>query len=450
MPQKRPHDESASALLYTPSRGPKRRQLTGSLPPSSPIPSSSSAFTTPRTPACNWRVPADSPTNPFGRIRRLTQGTTLPRPTSFSKHLPLRFQLIHPRVDGREIDRDGIYRIIQVPLNYTLAHLRKLIEYAFDPATDAEIVEPYSLRRSSRRTSSVLSSRKGKEVELGDPVGHLFEIQRKIKIGCAGEIKEAQTWVKASTTRDPYHYPGNDSEDSLWLEDDGAGEVWKWEAEEDFTLSKVWPKGGDLARGIVYHHNAEIRIHITVNTKKIQGRKGVGNMPFVFVSNGSISLSDPDGTLQMGDIKTLRWNRIGAFERYLKAEEEKERAARGNEVDEDDEDAEGELDPDMSSSTLPLYELSSSPFVIFSNPVTPFPTEPSTRRRIDYERKRLLKLTKDGMKDAGLSDEEKDELAGDDGGKRDDGEKKDDVGKRHPIFEDKPFDWDPFGDEVEL
>jgi hypothetical protein len=251
MPPKRTRDESASALSHTPSRGPKRRQLTGSLPPSSPIPSSSTV-TTPRTPAYNWKVPADSPTNPFGRIRHLTQGTTLPRPTSFSKHLPLRFQFIHPRVDGREFDRDGIYRIVQVPLNYTLAHLRKVIEYIFDPAKDAEIVEPYSLRRASRRASGVSSSSKGKQVVLGDPVGHLFEMRRKIKMGCAGQIKEAQTWAKASTVRDPYHYPGNDSEDSLWLDDDGAGEEWKWEAEEDFTLSKVWPKGGDLARGIVY------------------------------------------------------------------------------------------------------------------------------------------------------------------------------------------------------
>ena len=248
MAPKRSRDEPA--LSYTPSRGPKRRQLTGSLPPSSPIPSSSSVFTTPRTPA--WKVPADSPTNPFGRIRRLTQGTTLPRPTSFSKHLPLRFQFIHARVDGREIDRDGIYRIVQVPLNYTLAHLRKLIQYIFVPATDAEIVESHSLRRSSRRMSSVPSSNKGKQIGLQDPVGHIFEIRRKIKMGAAGQIKTAQTWAKASTVRDPIHYPGNDSEDSLWLDDDGAGEEWKWEAEEDFTLAKVWPKGGDLARGIVY------------------------------------------------------------------------------------------------------------------------------------------------------------------------------------------------------
>lgn len=45
------------------------------------------------------------------------------------------------------------------------------------------------------------------------------------------------------------------------------------------------------------------------------------------------------------------------------------------------------------------------------------------------------------MKDAGLSDEEEDQLA----------ENKDSKSKkRHHIFEDKPFDWDPFGDETEL
>ncbi|KAF9226199.1 hypothetical protein BS17DRAFT_776871 [Gyrodon lividus] len=442
MPPKRPLDVYDTPVSSTPPRGPKRRQLIGSLPPSSPDASSSSIFATPRTPLYTWTVPADSPTNPFGRIRRLTQSTTLPRPTSFSKHLPLRLQFIHPRADGRDVDRDGIYRIVQVPLNYTLAHMRKLIEYVFTPATDSEIIEPYKLRRPSRRTSRVASSSKGKQPELlPDPVGHLFEVQKRIVMGHPGEIKDAQTWVKASTVRDPYHYPGNESDDSLWLDPGGKGEEWRWEAEEDFTLMKVWPKGGDLKRGITYYHNGETQIHITVNTKKIQGRKGVGNKPYLFLAGGSLSLSDPDETLRMGSIETLRWNRIGAYEKYLKAEAEKERMARGDQAEEEDDDAEGELALDASSSTLPLYELSSSPLIISSNPVTPFPTEPSLRRRVDYERKRLLEITKAGMKDAGLSDEEEkevDELAGNGDDDAD------------PAFEEKPSDWDPFGDEVEL
>ncbi|KIJ58157.1 hypothetical protein HYDPIDRAFT_44606 [Hydnomerulius pinastri MD-312] len=441
MPPKRPLDVYDSPVSSTPPRGPKRRQLVDSLPPSSPFASSSSIFATPqtpRTPAYTWIVPADSPTNPFGRIRRLTQGTTLPRPTSFSKHLPLRFQLVHPRADGRNVDRDGVYRVVQVPLTYTLAHLRKVIEYVFDPASDSEIIEPYNLRRPSRRLSRGVASNKGKQPELV-PVGHLFEVQKRVTMGRHGEIKEAQTWIKASTVRDPYHYPGNESEDSLWLEDEGEGSTWRWEAEEDLTLMKVWPKGGDLARGITYHHDSETQIHITVNTKKIQSRKGVGNKPFLFMANGSVSLPDPDDTLRMGAVETLRWNRIGAYDKYLKAEAEKERAARGEEADEEDEDAEAELDPDMSSSTLPLYELSSSPFsIISSNPVTPFPAEPSLRRRVDYEHKRLLKITKAGLKDAGLSDEEEKEA--------EDGEDDD----FDPAFEEKPSDWDPFGDEAEI
>ncbi|KIK90652.1 hypothetical protein PAXRUDRAFT_831522 [Paxillus rubicundulus Ve08.2h10] len=439
MPAKRPLDVYDTPVSSTPPRGPKRRQLTGSLPPSSPSASSSAIYATPRMPGYTWIVPADSPTNPFGRICRLTQSTTLPRPTSFSKHLPLRLQLNHPRADGRDLDRDGIYRIVQVPLNYTLAHLRKLIEYVFIPATDAELIESYKLRRPSRRTSRVVSSSKGKRPELPpDPVGHLFEVQKRVVMGRPGEIKDAQTWVKASTVRDPYHYPGNESEDSLWLDDAHESEEWRWEAEEDFTLTKVWPKGGDLARGITYHHDAETHIHITVNTKKIQGRKGVGNKPYMFLASGSLSLSDPDGTLRMGSIETLRWNRIGAYEKYLKAEAEKERAARGDQAEDEDEDAEGELDPDMSSSTLPLYDFSSSPSIISSNPVTPFPTEPSLRRRVDYERKRLLKITKAGMKGSGISDDEEevDELVGD--------------VVVDPALEEKPSDWDPFGDEADV
>lgn len=84
--------------------------------------------------------------------------------------------------------------------------------------------------------------------------------------------------------------------------------------------------------------------------------------------------------------------------------------------------------------------MESSPFLASesSNPVTPFPTEPSLRRRVDYQNRRLLKLTKANMKDAGLSDEEEnevDKLVDDDA---------------DLAIEEKPSDWDPFqdGDEI--
>ncbi|KAI6025535.1 hypothetical protein EDC04DRAFT_2930725 [Pisolithus marmoratus] len=431
-----------SPTLESPSsrRGPKRRQLSSSLPPSSPCASSSSVFATPRTPAHAWTVPADSPTNPFGRIRRFTHGTTLPPPTSFGRHITLRFQLVHHGADGREFNRDGVYRVVQVPLNYTLAHLRKLIAYIFDPATDDEIVVSYNLRRVSNRLTAIMSSSKDKgkarEIVLSpEPVGHLFEVQKAVEVTQHGVIKRGHTWAKSSTARDPYHYPGNDSEGSV----DDENVDWRWIAEEDLALSKAWPKGCDLSKAIVYHHDARTQIHITANTRKVPHRKGKGNKPFLFEAYGSLSLSNPEGALRPGIVETTRWNRIGAYERFLQAEAEKDWSTRvlDGEFDED-EDAEGEFDPNMSSATLPVFGLSSSPFFpsASSNPVTPFPAEPSLRRRVDYERRRLLQLTKESMKDtSGDEEDEVDELVYDD----------DD-----PAKEEKPIDWDPFLDGEEI
>ncbi|KAH7924393.1 hypothetical protein BV22DRAFT_1035206, partial [Leucogyrophana mollusca] len=319
MSLKRPLDIDDRPVSSSPPRGPKRRQLAeSSLPPSSPFASSSSVFATPRTP-CTWVVPSDSPTNPFGRIRRLTQSTTLPYRTPFSKHLALRFQLVRPGADangnGRNVNRDGVYRILQVPLSYTLGHLRRLLAYAFHPSAQDDIVEPYNLRRSSKRlsgrgsnviTSDIPSSDKGKEPSPARETGHLFEVHRRVVMHSnsrrAGEIKEAQTWIKSSTAQDPYHYPGNAShlsEDTLW-DDNEEGENWRWEAEEDFTLGQAWPKGGDLSRGITYHHDSSTQVHITINTKKVMSRKGVGNKPFMFQAYGSVDLDSPDDTLCLG------------------------------------------------------------------------------------------------------------------------------------------------------
>lgn len=250
MPPKRSLDSDDSLASQTPLRGPKRRQLYSPLPPSSPF-SPLSSLATPRTPAYTWTVPADSPTNPFGRIRRLIHSTTLPRPTSFSKHLPLRFQLVHPHADGRSCSREGVFRIVQVPLSYTLAQMRKLIAYLFDPATDDEITVPYNLRRSSAKyRCAALSQSKGKELAPTSSTGHLFEVQKEVKLDdYAVVIKKGHTWVKSSEVQDPYHYPGNDPGDTLFLDD---GDEWRWEAEEDFQLIKVWPKGCDTTRAITY------------------------------------------------------------------------------------------------------------------------------------------------------------------------------------------------------
>ncbi|KAI6106586.1 hypothetical protein EV401DRAFT_2008168 [Pisolithus croceorrhizus] len=361
MPPKRPFVVSPEFESPSSHRGPKRRQLS-SLPPSSPCASSSSVFATPSTPAYTWTVPADSPTNPFGRIRRFIHGTTLPPPTSFARHIALRFQLVNHRADGREFNRDGVYRVVQVPLNYTLAHLRKLIAYIFDPATDAEMVASYNLRRVSNRLAAVTSSSKdkGKAREIlmsPEPVGHLFEVQETVEVGQHGVIKCGHTWAKSSTARDPYHYPGNDSEGSVFLDDES--DDWRWVAEEDLELTKAWPKGCDLSKAIIYHHDEHTQIHITANTRKVPHRKGKGNKPFLFEAYGSVSLSDPEGTLRPGTVETTRWNRIGAYERFLKAEAEKDWSTLPLDEDSDeDEDAEGETDPNMVCTVRLLPSLS--------------------------------------------------------------------------------------------
>ncbi|KAH7909375.1 hypothetical protein BJ138DRAFT_1127723 [Hygrophoropsis aurantiaca] len=462
MSLKRPLTEDKDA--FPSPRGPKRRHiLDSSLPPSSPFATSSSLFATPRKPYA-WIVPSDSPTNPFGRIRRLTQCSTLPGRTPFSRHLALRFQLVRPDRDatanGRNVNRDGVYRIMQVPLSYTLGHLRKLLAYSFHPSAEEGVIVPYNFRRSSTRLSGRISDvlktpsvdayspDKGKEKESSIPrePGHLFEVHRRVvmhpKGRNIGEIKEAKTWIKSSRTRDPFHYPVNTShlsEDTLW-EDNEEGQDWRWEAEEDFTLGQAWPNGVDASRAITYHHNSSTQIHITINTKKVQKRKGVGNKPFTFQAYGSVDLDAPDDTLRLGMIDTLRWNKIGGFERFLKAEAEKERVSRQDDEEGTEEDAEGDFDPDMSSATLPM---------LFSSPgsfgaITPFPTEPMHRRRVHYEHSRILKLTrknmKDAMKDAGLSDEEEvkepevDELDDD----------------QYDASSEQPSDWDPFREEGDV
>ena len=96
--------------------------------------------------------------------------------------------------------------------------------------------------------------------------------------------------------------------------------------------------------------------------------------------------------------------------------------------------------PNQSSATLPLYEMESSPFLASDslNPVTPFPAELSLHRRIKYQNCCLLKLTKESMKDAGLSNKEENEADNPTDGDAD------------SALEEKPSDWDPFqdGDEI--
>jgi hypothetical protein len=131
-------------------------------------------------------------------------------------------------------------------LSYTFAHLRCLIYWLFDGLPGQQ-----------------------------HPDGHLFEVKKSASVYNQlykpGQVKSGQTWVKLSSSQNPYRYRKgylNDEEedqlssdidedvrseeDSEYCGDDEEQEDWKWEDEEEFTIGHAWPKGPELERAIVY------------------------------------------------------------------------------------------------------------------------------------------------------------------------------------------------------
>ncbi|KAF8630471.1 hypothetical protein AX15_002902 [Amanita polypyramis BW_CC] len=295
-----------------------------------------------KRPRCTLSArPSDSPSNPFGRKRVRTLVKSLPPPTPFSKHLPLRFQFVctnqpTPRLHG------GVHRIVQVPTNYTFMHLRCLIAFLFGD-----------------RRSILLQGE-----------GHLFEVKRKIHLFSMnykpGQVRFGQTWAKLSSAKDPCRYrpesnltevEGKEPPSTLGKtrEEEEPGE-WKWHAEEDFTLERAWPKGCDLARAIVYHHNSTTQVHITINTIPVERRKGVSNAPYVFEGRGLVSLipaviPKPLFSLQpvvqtnygSTSTRSLRSRTIG--QRSIKNAQPSS-SSKFQEQDLTDQDVEGESDPE--------------------------------------------------------------------------------------------------------
>lgn len=243
----------------------KRRHLTSTpvrSPPRSSDCSLYSEYSTPYTPYAK-SVPSDSPTNPFGFVRRHVR-LGLPKETSYSRHLALRFQLVsapdlppvrpRPRKANRVDHRgdsafwecEGTYRIVQVPLNYSLAHIHALVLFLFngDPSRAHNPPPP------------------GEQ-------GYLFEAKRDISYyhesWRPATLSGGTTWAKASRVQDPYYSAksfaelveaSNSNADELpFFEED---EDWSWENEDEFGLANVWPPGGDLSKAIVY-----VRVFIT-------------------------------------------------------------------------------------------------------------------------------------------------------------------------------------------
>ncbi|GLB39189.1 hypothetical protein LshimejAT787_0603510 [Lyophyllum shimeji] len=319
---------------------PAKRRMTAL--PQTPLPRRLS-FPTPRTPWTGTPYPArprDSPSNPVGRKRPRTLVHSLPPPTSFSKHLPLRFQFVRPGVSPR---MGGIYRIVQVPLSYTFVQLRCLIAFLFGGGHGDE--------REDR---------------------HLFEVKKKIVLYAQtykpGQIRSGYTATRLSSARDPCRYRPQVDEDAL-LDDEGTEEKswndvervleedtdegegndedpsWTWEPEEEFTVGHAWSRGGDLSRGIVYHHNETTAVHITLNTSPLPRRSGISNTPYVFSGRGRVRIfphsiiplpkpvfSVPVSKLLVPSFRPSAWSTSSAAEEH-------------------DEDAEGEDDPEGGDVT---------------------------------------------------------------------------------------------------
>ncbi|KAJ7512480.1 hypothetical protein B0H11DRAFT_1951389 [Mycena galericulata] len=302
MTPKRPLDRSSSPQSSEPRK--KRRHTTGV--PSSPFAASSSS--TPYPPC-----PSDSPSNPFGRTHtwNLLQG--LPPPTSFAKHLPLRFQFI--RRGAPRATLEGVYRVVQVPQSYTLVHLKSLMGFLFGGAYGQIPLNA--------------------EEEEAAP-GYMFELKQRMSLYSSsykpGQIKRGSTWAYSSSILDPFlYYPDWDTEDEPDVDvrdstppaEEPVDDERKWTAEEDLTVAHVWPEGADITRGIVYQHNPDLQIHISINTLPIEPRRGRGNLPYVFGACGLVYLEElgEQDNLEDEDPKALlessNWNEPeDAFAKY--------------------------------------------------------------------------------------------------------------------------------------
>ncbi|KAF8828249.1 hypothetical protein HHX47_DHR4000795 [Lentinula edodes] len=276
--------------------------------------------------------PSDSPSNPFGRTRTLS--ASLPSKSSYGRHLPLRFQFFR---HGTNRDKEGVYRVVQVPLSYNFKHLRTLIAFLF-------------------------GGQPGKSTDEEDErTGHLFEIRKKVvmysNLYKPGTIRSSETSVRLSSSRDPYRYKqewdygvhwreddefdneDEDEEDELSEEIENGQAQARWEAEEDYTLGHVWKPAingeiPDDKSAIVYFHSSlsdsecPVQVQITLFKGPIPSRAGAGNTPYIFQARGHVYLSpleddelDPEEDyaedLKM-DIDIDTWNEPkNAFAKFL-------------------------------------------------------------------------------------------------------------------------------------
>lgn len=199
-------------------------------------------------------------------------------------------------------------------------------------------------------------------------------------------------------------------------------------------------------------------MHITVNTLTVPARKGVGNTPFVFLAQGAggsaIRIShvtpakdgeemafDEDENETIASTTLPRgaeglWNRTDAFQKFVRREAERERALQRNHDDDaqatasasaprahsrhlsetpslmtgpSSDDIIPSVSGDESESDSSIYSAvvhsDSALFPFAFSSITPYPTHPLHRKRVERAQRRLSRLTQSGLVDM-MSDEE--------------------------------------------
>ncbi|KAJ7054366.1 hypothetical protein C8F01DRAFT_488225 [Mycena amicta] len=261
--------------------------------------------------------PRDSPSNPFGRSRAWKLMQDLPPSTPVAKHVSLRFQYVRRGMrKDQKAPTEGIYRLVQVPPNYTLVHVRCLIWWLFGGMVGVSPPEPgVSTAHLNPHPDIVAQTKEDEEAP------YKFEMKHDVLMYSSmfrpGQIKTGTTWAVASGLLDPYLYtpdPETDDDDDeedeedrrekdMAAEEDAVAAIEddarRWMAEEDVTIGHVWPEGNDTSRGIIYTHNPLLQVHITSTTEpvSVERRRRKCRDPFVFKAVGNAYLDPPFATL---------------------------------------------------------------------------------------------------------------------------------------------------------
>ncbi|KAF9653752.1 hypothetical protein BDM02DRAFT_3125677 [Thelephora ganbajun] len=388
---KRPRDIFDSPSSSSPPSAKRFQSRPSSYASSSTFSSPLKGFATPS----GHSVPSDSPSNPFSL--KVAHILIPPIALRISKHLELRFQLVHtePATSKRVSKsasyrslRKHTYRVVLVPPNYSFKLLYKLILFLFDLDASPE---------------------------------HVFEIQEDVEVysssaNRAGYVKKGQTKVKLSRNfDDQLKAEKGKGKTKVPVSKDGV----EWEGEDDYHLGRVWPQGTEESKkAVLYHHDKMDSVHITLSKSDFERKKSKTNRPFV------ITAQDPDGPVEDYSV----WNRGRNFERFL------------NQVTNEEEEEE---DSDDGFDIIPRSDTPTDPLPL----VTPYPSEPLLQKRLESTKRRLsreLPVKKSGDESSGSepSSEEDETRARKPKSVQDEEDE-----KEKDYFVD---DWDPFGDEAEL